>query len=98
MEWVPSTIKTAGELVNKAVVAGYDIDESDLWIIRARFMGEVIPGKLNHQYGLAFVAHKKDDIYAERNVDVFEVIICCQEVPVKNNNNIGHYTFIYPFC
>lgn len=73
MKWEDTSIDNAADFMDTAIVGGYDIDESDLWIIRARFKCEVIPGKLNQFHKLAFIAYKTQEGYVEKNIDYFEV-------------------------
>lgn len=56
VEWVPTTPANAHTLADRAVVAGYEgYDQSPLWIIRAKFEGDVIPGKLAAKHRSAYV-------------------------------------------
>ncbi|CAG9579770.1 unnamed protein product [Danaus chrysippus] len=56
VEWIPTTPNEAHVFGNRAVVAGYEgYDHSPLWVIRARFEGDLIPGKLAIQHKAAYV-------------------------------------------
>ncbi|XP_047025859.1 uncharacterized protein LOC124634355 [Helicoverpa zea] len=57
IEWIPTTPSDAHGLSNRAVVGGYEgHDGSPLWVIRARFEGDLIPGKLAIKHNSAYVA------------------------------------------
>lgn len=72
IEWIPSTTMDAHNLSNRAVVAGYEgYDHSPLWVIRARYEGDMIPGKLAIQHKAAYVPWGGN----ENSVQNFEV--CC---------------------
>ncbi|CAH0723654.1 unnamed protein product, partial [Brenthis ino] len=56
IEWVPTNASDAHHLTNRAVVAGYEgHDGSPLWVIRARYEGDLIPGKLAIKHKAAYV-------------------------------------------
>lgn len=69
---MPATTSSAASLTNRAVVAGYEgFDGSPLWVIRARYEGDLIPGKLAVQHHGAYVPwNGKENV-----VHNFEVII-----------------------
>lgn len=72
VEWIPSTPVTAQALADKAVVAGYEgYDGSPLWVIRARFKGDLIPGKLAVKHRVAYVP------YDGKENAVQEIEVCC---------------------
>ncbi|XP_059058483.1 uncharacterized protein LOC131851940 [Achroia grisella] len=57
VEWIHTNPTGAVALVDKAVVAGYEgHDGSPLWVIRARYEGDLIPGKLAIKHRVAYVA------------------------------------------
>lgn len=56
IEWVPATTSSATSLTNRAIVAGYEgFDGSPLWVIRARYESDLIPGKLAIKHHGAYV-------------------------------------------
>ncbi|XP_053605349.1 uncharacterized protein LOC128672313 [Plodia interpunctella] len=72
VEWIPSNTTSAQSLADRAVVAGYEgHDGSPLWVIRARFEGDLIPGKLAIKHRSAYVPWGGK----ENPVQNFEV--CC---------------------
>ncbi|XP_013192357.1 annexin A7 [Amyelois transitella] len=72
VEWVPSTNTTAQSLADRAVVAGYEgHDGSPLWVIRARFEGDLIPGKLAIKHKSAYVA------WGGKENPVQNIEVCC---------------------
>ncbi|KAM3966907.1 uncharacterized protein ACR2FA_011790 [Aphomia sociella] len=72
VEWIPTNPTAAASFTDRAVVAGYEgHDGSPLWVIRARYQGDLIPGKLAIKHRSAFVAWGGD----ENSVQNFEV--CC---------------------
>ncbi|KAJ2947657.1 hypothetical protein O0L34_g17460 [Tuta absoluta] len=72
VDWVPSSPQSATALTDRAVVAGYEgHDGSPLWLIRSRYQGDLIPGKLAVKHHAAYVAWGGD----ENSVQSFEV--CC---------------------
>ncbi|KAI5644514.1 hypothetical protein NE865_03403 [Phthorimaea operculella] len=72
VDWVPSSPQSAASLTDKAVVAGYEgHDGSPLWVIRSRYQGDLIPGKLAVKHHAAYVPWGGD----ENSVQSFEV--CC---------------------
>lgn len=53
---MPTHVNDAYKLTNRAVVAGYEgHDGSPLWVIRARFEGDLLPGKLAIKHKAAYV-------------------------------------------
>lgn len=57
VEWIPTTSRDALSLSDRAVVGGYEgHDGSPLWVIRARFEGDLIPGKFAAKHHAAYVA------------------------------------------
>ncbi|XP_075976515.1 uncharacterized protein LOC142976828 [Anticarsia gemmatalis] len=72
LEWIPTTPYNASSLTDRAVVAGYEgHDGSPLWVIRARFEGDLIPGKLAAKHCAAYVAWGGNE-NAVQNIEV-----CC---------------------
>ncbi|XP_061704892.1 uncharacterized protein LOC133516136 [Cydia pomonella] len=72
VEWIPSSTGDAASLSDRAVVAGYEgFDGSPLWVIRARFEGDLIPGKFAAKHRAAYVPWGSN----ENSVANFEV--CC---------------------
>ncbi|XP_048007033.1 uncharacterized protein LOC125242310 [Leguminivora glycinivorella] len=72
IEWIPSSTTEAASLSDRAVVAGYEgHDGSPLWVIRARFEGDLIPGKFAAKHRAAYVPWGSK----ENSVERFEV--CC---------------------
>ncbi|CAH1635736.1 unnamed protein product [Spodoptera littoralis] len=56
VEWVPTNPNEAHAFNDRAVVGGYEgHDGSPLWVIRARFEGDLIPGKLAVKHRAAYV-------------------------------------------
>lgn len=74
VEWVPTTPKDAAALSNRAVVGGYEgHDHSPLWVIRARYEGELIPGKLAIKHQTAYVPWD-----CKENL-VSQIEVCCAQ-------------------
>ncbi|XP_050349452.1 annexin A7-like [Nymphalis io] len=72
VEWIPSTPNDAHTLSNRAVVAGYEgYDQSPLWVIRARYEGDMIPGKLAIKHKAAYVP------WGGRENAVNNIEVCC---------------------
>ena len=78
-------------LSDRAVVGGYEgHDGSPLWVIRARFEGDLIPGKLALKHRAAYVPWGGDE-NAVRSVEVR-----CSELDLDSNvttnscNNCDH--------
>lgn len=56
IEWVTTNPRDAAALSDRAVVGGYEgYDNSPLWVIRAQFEGDLIPGKLAIKHNAAYV-------------------------------------------
>lgn len=73
IQWVPTTPNDAISLSDRAVVAGYEgYDSSPLWVIRASFQGDMIPGKLAAKHKAAYVAWGGN----ENAVHNIEVSLC----------------------
>lgn len=72
VEWVPTTPNNAAQLTNRAVVAGYEgHDGSPLWVIRSRFEGDLIPGKLAIKHRSAYVP------WGGKENSVQNIEVCC---------------------
>nr|NP_001298957.1 uncharacterized protein LOC106122557 [Papilio xuthus]BAM18320.1 similar to CG10527 [Papilio xuthus] len=72
VEWIPTTPRDAASLSNKAIIAGYEgYDRSPLWVIRARYEGDLIPGKLAIKHHAAYVPWGGNE-NAVQNIEV-----CC---------------------
>ncbi|KAG6464774.1 hypothetical protein O3G_MSEX014719 [Manduca sexta] len=72
VEWIPATPKEADHLKNRAVVAGYEgYDGSPLWVIRASFEGELLPGKLAIKHRSAYVP------WGGKENAVEQIEVCC---------------------
>ena len=73
IEWVPSNPRDAQyTLGDRAVVGGYEgYDGSPLWVIRARFEGDLIPGKLAVKHHAAYVA------WGGKENPVHQIEVCC---------------------
>ncbi|KAG6464773.1 hypothetical protein O3G_MSEX014719 [Manduca sexta] len=72
IEWIPTTPRNAEYLSNRAVVAGYEgHDGSPLWIIRAPFKGDLLPGKLAVKHHAAYVA------WGGNENAVQQIEVCC---------------------
>ncbi|XP_068623625.1 uncharacterized protein [Battus philenor] len=72
VEWIPTTPRDAQVLSDKAIVAGYEgYDGSPLWVIRARYEGDLIPGKLAVKHLAAYVPWGGNEC-AVQNIEV-----CC---------------------
>ncbi|CAK1579469.1 unnamed protein product [Parnassius mnemosyne] len=72
IEWIPTTPRDAPTLSDKAVIAGYEAyDGSPLWVIRARYEGDLIPGKLAIKHHAAYVPWGGNE-NAVQNIEV-----CC---------------------
>lgn len=70
IEWIPTTPGNAVSLSDRAVVGGYEgYDGSPLWVIRARFEGDLIPGKLAVKHNAAYVAWGGNE-NAVQNIEV----------------------------
>ncbi|GBP26438.1 hypothetical protein EVAR_75570_1 [Eumeta japonica] len=55
-KWVSTTPTAAASLSGRAVVAGYEgYDCSPLWVIRASYEGDLVPGKLAIKHKAAYV-------------------------------------------
>ncbi|XP_053619465.1 vasodilator-stimulated phosphoprotein-like [Plodia interpunctella] len=69
-EWIPSTATTASSLTGRAVIGGHEgWDGSPLWVIRAWYNGDLIPGKLSVRHNAASVMHDGKEIPVQ-NIDV----------------------------
>lgn len=84
MEWVFTTIENAAELIDTAVVGGYDTEENDVWIIRDRFRDQIIPGTLNRKKNKAVVPTRRGGENVVKNVDDFQVFITIEIANTKN--------------
>lgn len=72
VEWVPTNINDAHTLRDRAVVAGFEKHNgSALWVIRAKYAGDMIPGKLVARHKVAYVG------WDGREHDVHEFEVCC---------------------
>ncbi|XP_045767902.1 annexin A7-like isoform X1 [Maniola jurtina] len=72
VEWIPSTPAEAYRLGDRAVVAGYEgYDQSPLWVIRSRYEGDLIPGKLAVKHQAAYVP------WGGRENQVHTIEVCC---------------------
>lgn len=72
IEWVPTNSRDAPSLSNRAVVAGYEgHDGSPLWVIRAAFEGDLIPGKLAVKHHAAYIP------WGGRENAVQSIEVCC---------------------
>lgn len=72
VEWIPTNPNEAHAFNDRAVVGGYEgHDGSPLWVIRARFEGDLIPGKLAVKHRAAYVPWGGN----ENSVKAIE--ICC---------------------
>ncbi|VVD00391.1 calcium-binding protein P-like [Leptidea sinapis] len=72
VEWIPTTPQAANAFSDRAVVAGYEgYDRSPLWVIRARFEGDLIPGKLAIKHHSAYVP------WGGKENPVQSIEICC---------------------
>ncbi|XP_014367603.2 uncharacterized protein LOC106718111 [Papilio machaon] len=72
VEWIPTTPRDAASLSNKAIIGGYEgYDGSPLWVIRARYEGDLIPGKLAVKHHAAYVPWGGNE-NAVQNIEV-----CC---------------------
>ncbi|CAH2040647.1 unnamed protein product, partial [Iphiclides podalirius] len=72
VEWIPTTPRDAPTLSDKAIIAGYEgYDGSPLWIIRARYEGDLIPGKLAIKHHAAYVP------WGGKENPVQNIEVCC---------------------
>ncbi|CAH0583133.1 unnamed protein product [Chrysodeixis includens] len=72
VEWIPTTPNDAAAYTERAVVAGYEgHDGSPLWVIRARYDGDLIPGKLAIKHRAAYVP------WGGKENPVNNIEICC---------------------
>ncbi|XP_072950038.1 uncharacterized protein [Epargyreus clarus] len=86
IEWIPTTPQNAHALSDRAVVAGYEgHDGSPLWVIRAKFGSDLIPGKLAIKHRSAYVP------WGGKENPVSSIEVCCARpdqvrwVPTKDN-------------
>lgn len=75
VEWVPTNPNDAQALSDRAVVGGYEgHDGSPLWVIRARFEGDLIPGKLAVKHRAAYVPWGGNE-NSVKNIEVCNFIL-----------------------
>lgn len=64
LEWIPTTPNNAAQLSNRAVVASHeDHDGSPLWVIRSKFEGDLVPGKLAIKHMSAYVPWGRKELF-----------------------------------
>ncbi|KAG6444242.1 BUB3-interacting and GLEBS motif-containing protein ZNF207 [Manduca sexta] len=69
-DWVPTTSTMASTLTGRAVVGGHEgWDGSPLWVIRAWYNGDLIPGKLSVRHNSASVMYDGKEITVQ-NIEV----------------------------
>ncbi|XP_075976103.1 uncharacterized protein LOC142976557 [Anticarsia gemmatalis] len=76
VEWVSVNINETCPLIGRAVVAGYEAhDSSPLWVIRANYKNDLVPGKLALIHRVAYIAYGGGECAVSN--DTFEV--CCAD-------------------
>ncbi|KAF9418599.1 hypothetical protein HW555_004647 [Spodoptera exigua] len=74
VEWISTTPTDAHALSERAIFGGYYYDGSPLWVIRARFEGDLVPGKLAIKHQAAFVP------WGGKENSVKKIEVCCARV------------------
>ncbi|XP_075976079.1 uncharacterized protein LOC142976540 [Anticarsia gemmatalis] len=72
IEWVKTTPNATCPLYGRGLVAGYEgYDRSPLWVIRATYDEDLMPGKLALLHNAAYVP------YAGREIEVHDIEVLC---------------------